>query len=652
MNEDIENLKVKDLLGKDSYLIPIYQRNYAWSIEEVTQLIQDIADYAKDNSSNNYYIGNLIVFPKRQEGRIIYETIDGQQRVTTLTILMCSAKRNSKDCDLSWYHTVNISFDHRENSNYTLNWIFSHTDYSYDDDKINSDIIFVYNRIWSIIEKICSDKGLPISSFLHYCLNNVKILRIAVPKETNLNHYFEIMNSRGKQLEQHEIVKAWLMEPMKDNPAAMSAFNLIWEACSNMERYVQMNFNKDLRNFIFDNNGTGEINVTFDQIVEYLDNNNNNVTDLGKRSLLTLFDEDKKGIDFHKPWEEERDREYSENYQSLITFPNFLLHVLKIMFPEDPDIVLDDKRITKVFQHVINATDDELHFAKQYIKTILEARLLFDKYIIKGNQDKWTLKRLIPQMNNNNARYYYRDTFSSGEVDDDSGQNHEIIMLLSMFHVSFPTQIYKNWMNAALFYIYNNKNLSAADYIHYLRNLSKSYMLDRYLLPDDKKLSFDEIIYKNKGLAKHSVNDIVWGNINIDEKQHPGENIENFVFNFYDYILWTEQKNIDFDFSYRTSVEHFYPQHPTEREPLDWEYLQSFGNLCLISRGMNSKFTNNLPKAKNENFGNPKMMKNYSLKLQNMMNCIKMNEMWDESKIEEKEQEAKNKIKDYLEKIV
>ena len=67
---------------------------------------------------------------------------------------------------------------------------------------------------------------------------------------------------------------------------------------------------------------------------------------------------------------------------------------------------------------------------------------------------------------------------------------------------------------------------------------------------------------------------------------------------------------------------------------------------------MNSKFTNNLPKAKNENFGNPKMMKNYSLKLQNMMNCIKMNEMWDESKIEEKEQEAKNKIKDYLEKIV
>lgn len=60
---DITELSVKELLSTDRYKIPIYQRNYAWTMVEVSQLIQDVADYAKDNIQN-YHIGNLIVFPK------------------------------------------------------------------------------------------------------------------------------------------------------------------------------------------------------------------------------------------------------------------------------------------------------------------------------------------------------------------------------------------------------------------------------------------------------------------------------------------------------------------------------------------------------------------------------------------------------------
>lgn len=73
-------------------------------------------------------------------------------------------------------------------------------------------------------------------------------------------------------------------------------------------------------------------------------------------------------------------------------------------------------------------------------------------------------------------------------------------------------------------------------------------------------------------------------------------------------------------------------------------HLHSFGNLCLVSRGMNSKFTNNLPGAKYENFGDAKAMKTYSLKLKSMMNTIKKGERWDETKIAQKEQEAKELI--------
>ena len=77
---------------------------------EVSQLIQDIADYAKDNRQN-YHIGNLIVFPKSDADGIYYETIDGQQRTKTLSLLMCAIK-NQKDVNypIDWYTHVNISF--------------------------------------------------------------------------------------------------------------------------------------------------------------------------------------------------------------------------------------------------------------------------------------------------------------------------------------------------------------------------------------------------------------------------------------------------------------------------------------------------------------------------------------------------------------
>lgn len=53
------------------YIIPLYQRAYAWEDKQLVQLIEDINDVAEDS---NYYIGSLIV--SKQFGR--YEVVDGQ----------------------------------------------------------------------------------------------------------------------------------------------------------------------------------------------------------------------------------------------------------------------------------------------------------------------------------------------------------------------------------------------------------------------------------------------------------------------------------------------------------------------------------------------------------------------------------------------
>ena len=127
---------------------------------------------------------------------------------------------------------------------------------SLDDKECNIAIKQGYEDSKEALRKILEDFKLPISDFCEYLFEKVNILRVLVPNDTDLNHYFEIMNSRGEQLEKHEILKVKCIEILDEEDRF--AFSLIWEACSNMEKYVQYCFNPNQRDVIFgtdDNNG-------------------------------------------------------------------------------------------------------------------------------------------------------------------------------------------------------------------------------------------------------------------------------------------------------------------------------------------------------------------------------------------------------------
>jgi len=114
MSKDIVQFSVKDLLsGPERYSIPMYQRNYAWEEAEITQLIQDVIDYIPEKRS--YYIGTLVVFERRNASNVTFETIDGQQRLTTLSLL-ASYLKNEEKVGMEWYENLNIKFTSRENS--------------------------------------------------------------------------------------------------------------------------------------------------------------------------------------------------------------------------------------------------------------------------------------------------------------------------------------------------------------------------------------------------------------------------------------------------------------------------------------------------------------------------------------------------------
>ena len=640
--ETIIPLTIGNLLSESEYRIPIYQRNYAWGVAEVTQLIQDVADYAKENQNDNYYVGTLVVFPHESEN--YYETIDGQQRTTTLTIIACSICHNYVN-GLPWYKSVNISFDYRDRSNETLRAIYRNGSTHLNLEQVSTEIMSVYNCVWNIIEKECKNRSLSVSDFIDYLFSKVIILRVSVPSDTDLNHYFEIMNSRGEQLEQHEIVKALLMSILRNTPEAMRVFSLIWDACSNMGRYVQMNISKSIRGYFFKDNGIDDVEDDFDTLSTNLASADWRLSK-EEKSLTDLFKDDLQQVQYTKPWEEQsQDKEQPEYFGSVISFSNFLLHVLKVIYPNNENVVLDDKKLISIFSECYKAASDK--DVKDFIMKLLKIRYLFDKYVIKRKFEKWGLKQIKLS---GKDQMYYGSTFRKIDNEEENFEK-DVIMLQAMFHVSLPSQIYKHWLSAVLLYAYHTTNITSSDFSNYLWSLAKSYMLDRYLAKEDSVHSFEEIIYYNykHRLPQNNSNNIDWSNINIDIVKKVGEKVENFVFNFYDFILWKEQKTLDFEFAYRTSVEHFYPQHPIDNKLIEFEYLHSFGNLCLVSNSMNSKFSNSLPAAKYSNFGTDrKVLSTYSVKLQNMMQSMRDHDKWDENKIKSEADEAKSLLMKYL----
>ena len=84
-----------------------------------------------------------------------------------------------------------------------------------------------------------------------------------------------------------------------------------------------------------------------------------------------------------------------------------------------------------------------------------------------------------------------------------------------------------------------------------------------------------------------------------------GVNTPHIVFNYLDFLIWNgnRKKYDNFDFEFRNSVEHWYPQNPSEGTFAQWkDGVDQFGNLCIIQRNVNSKFSNMSPEAKKSTF--------------------------------------------------
>ena len=581
------------IIGKDDnifdtdmkYTIPLYQRAYAWEDKQLVQLIEDIQDVADDA---DYYIGSLIV--SRQPEK--YEVVDGQQRLTSLYLLL--------NC-LGVKVNPTLTFACREKSNYTLRNIeelLLENRSKLDMDRIESGIQRGIKILSHELGKADFDKD----AFMKK-LSRVIVYRIEVPKNTDLNRYFEIMNTRGEQLEQHDILKATLLSYLNDD-AEKGLFAKIWDACSDMTGYVQMHFiskNNAVREAIFSSEWNQMPPGSWSK---YKRIRKENVQEATGHSIREIIDTDFKVEDD----EGYVDGDIRVRFESVIEFPYFLIHTLKVFVDlygvehensdaKITDELLDDKKLLDAFKRVVShgvtakghIADNKEEFSRRFIICLLRTRYLFDKYIIKreyanDNTDgEWSLKSLYVSGQQSKKKPYYRNTkfTRSGEwATTNDWRTRTNIMIQSALRVSYTSPKVMHWITKLLIWLSENdcKHIKNEDITRY----------DEFI----ERIAIDAV----KENFFHVCEDGVYA---------MGVNTPHIVFNYLDYLLWyyNRKEYDDFVFEFRNSVEHWYPQNPSEGTFEQWkDGVDQFGNLCIIQRNVNSKFSNMSPEAKKSTF--------------------------------------------------
>ena len=90
MTHQLELRPIADLLD-EQFFVPSYQRGYRWTRREVTQLLDDIDAFQQSAARGSYYCLQPVVVRRREDGRL--DLVDGQQRLTTLFLILQRAER-------------------------------------------------------------------------------------------------------------------------------------------------------------------------------------------------------------------------------------------------------------------------------------------------------------------------------------------------------------------------------------------------------------------------------------------------------------------------------------------------------------------------------------------------------------------------------
>ena len=209
------------------YHIPQYQRPYAWTTEQTEELFQDLRNFLVDESDESYFLGSIVLIKDENAPRA--EVIDGQQRLTTLTILFaviaslldgddrsaCMEFIRSKGNAIKGIAAKPRLFLRERDQKFFGTYIQSldidgllELDSAQMEDEAQANIQQNCRVLRDDVEKeFGGDRG-KIMSFAAFLSNRCYLVVVSTPNQSSAYRVFSVMNSRGLDLMPMDIIKA------------------------------------------------------------------------------------------------------------------------------------------------------------------------------------------------------------------------------------------------------------------------------------------------------------------------------------------------------------------------------------------------------------------------------------------------------------
>ena len=217
--------------GDARYAVPKYQRSFAWTLDEVEELWEDLLSAVERRS--DYFLGTIVLH-RRTSGPI--EIIDGQQRLASISMIFSSIRniflaaqdKRENQLYIAFLGAPDFSRNAPANPKLVLNKINNETYVEYvlesknlDDvdaalknrnlGKSNRLLLQAYRYFLDKVVSAAGAKGTESDSYivpLIDCIRtSIKLITITVTSEEDANLFFESLNARGKELAISDLVK-------------------------------------------------------------------------------------------------------------------------------------------------------------------------------------------------------------------------------------------------------------------------------------------------------------------------------------------------------------------------------------------------------------------------------------------------------------
>lgn len=268
--------KVEDFLSsnKTQFVIPVYQRNYDWTTGQCKQLLDDILDVGSTNEMNAHFIGSIVyvhddVYTSSKVKELTI--IDGQQRLTTLTLIYLALHKLAKEIkneelvnEISETYLINkfaseeekLKLRPTDNNDRALKYLLR-----CDDNEEYANFSKIINNFNYFKEQITKENyqnvldGLSKLMFVEVSLDRVK---------DNPQRIFESLNSTGLELAQADLIRNYILMGLNRNDQN-KIYQSYWEIIEKLAK-----------------NETLNISLVSDFIRDYLTLENKNIPNKGK----------------------------------------------------------------------------------------------------------------------------------------------------------------------------------------------------------------------------------------------------------------------------------------------------------------------------------------------------------------------------------